>query len=295
MELVHTTNFEGIELPYPVRRGKVRDIYELDEHLLIVATDRISAFDVIMDEPIPEKGHVLSEISKFWFDKTQHIIKNHFVTSNVDEYPEIFRRFKSQLEGRSMLVKKCKPLAIECIVRGYIAGSGWKEYKKSGTVCGIKLPDGMLEFSRFEKPIFTPSTKAEVGHDENISVEKAGEIIGKELIKQVEEVSLALYNFGAEYLEKNGIILPDTKFEFGMDENGELILIDEALTPDSSRFWAKSEYAPGKPQLNFDKQILRDYLDSLDWNKQPPAPKLPQEIIDRTYSKYQEALKLIVH
>ena len=295
MDIVHTTEFKDLNLPFPVRRGKVRDIYELEDHLLIVATDRISAFDVIMDEPIPEKGKVLSDISVFWFEKTKHIIGNHFVSNIVADYPEIFHKYEEQLRGRSMLVKKCKPLPVECIVRGYIAGSGWKEYKKSGTVCGIKLPENLQEFSRIGDPIFTPSTKAEVGHDENISYEKAGELVGEELIKKVKDVSLALYNFGAEYLEKNGIILPDTKFEFGIDENNELILIDEALTPDSSRFWDAAEYAPGKPQLNFDKQILRDYLESLDWNKQAPPPTLPREIIDKTYAKYQEALKLIVH
>ncbi|MBI5324830.1 MAG: phosphoribosylaminoimidazolesuccinocarboxamide synthase [Ignavibacteriae bacterium] len=291
MAIVYKTEFAEIKEP---RRGKVRDIFELDKYILIVATDRISAFDVIMNEPIPGKGKILSRISSTWFDMTKHIVKNHFLSNNVDDYPEEFRKYKEQLDGRSMLVKKCKPLPIECIVRGYVAGSGWKEYKQNQTICGIKLPDGLLEFSKLPKPIFTPSTKAEVGHDENISPEQAKDLIGKDLGDKIEDLSVKLYKFGAEYLEKNNIILADTKFEFGTDENGELYLIDEALTPDSSRFWLKEEYAPGKPQINFDKQVLRDYLESLDWGKQPPPPKLPSEIIEKTLDKYKEAYKRIV-
>lgn len=295
MAIVYKTEFDNLKIPHKIRRGKVRDIYELDDSLIFVATDRISAFDVVMDSAIPEKGRVLSLISAFWFEKTKHLIKNHFISNNVDDYPEDFRQYREQLEGRSMLVKKCSPLPIEAIVRGYIAGSGWKEYKKSRTVCGIELPEGMQEFSRFEKPLYTPSTKAEEGHDINISYEEASKVIGEELNAKVSKASLDLYNFGAEFLERRGIILPDTKFEFGLDENNELILIDEALTPDSSRFWDKSVYQPGKPQLNFDKQILRDYLESLDWNKQPPPPPLPGEILAKTTEKYLEALKLIVN
>mgnify|MGYP000884182202 CR=1 FL=1 len=295
MAIVYKTDFRDLRIPHTVRRGKVRDIYEMEDSILFIASDRISAFDVVMDDAIPEKGKVLSVISAFWFEKTQHIIKNHFISNNVDDYPEDFRKYREQLEGRSMLVKKCRPLPLEAIVRGYIAGSGWKEYKKSKTVCGIPLPDGLQEFSKFSEPLYTPSTKAEEGHDINISYEEASKIVGDEMNAKVSKASLDLYNFGAEYLEKRGIILPDTKFEFGLDENNELILIDEALTPDSSRFWDKSVYQPGKPQLNFDKQILRDYLESLDWNKQPPPPPLPQEIITGTTEKYLEALRLIVN
>lgn len=291
MSIVYKTDLPGVLEP---RRGKVRDIYEMDKYILIVATDRISAFDVIMNEPIPEKGKILSQISLSWFNRTKHIIRNHFISNNVSDYPSEFQKYKEQLEGRSMLVKKCKPLPIECIVRGYVAGSGWKEYKVSNTICGIPLPEGLLEFSRIPEPIFTPSTKAEVGHDENISPEQAAKMIGKELADKIADVSIELYKFGADFLEKNNIILADTKFEFGTDENGDLCLIDEALTPDSSRFWLKEEYAPGKPQINFDKQVLRDYLESLDWNKQPPPPKLPQEIIERTLEKYKEAFRRIV-
>ncbi len=292
MKAVYRTNFLDINEP---RRGKVRDIFELENYLLIVATDRISAFDVIMEQPINEKGKILSGISSFWFEKTNHLIKNHFISNKVEDFPVEFHKYREELEGRSMLVKKCKPLPIECIVRGYVAGSGWKEYKKNGTICGIKLPGGLLEFSRLPEPIFTPSTKAEEGHDENISNEKAAELIGKEMAEKIADISIKLFKFGSEYLENNDIILADTKFEFGLGDNGELLLIDEALTPDSSRFWLMEEYAPGKPQTNFDKQVLRDYLESLDWNKQPPPPVLPDDIINKTLDKYREAYHRIVH
>lgn len=284
------TDFNDIKL---VRRGKVRDVYDLGESLLFVATDRISAFDVIMSEPIPEKGKILTAISKIWFDITRHIIPNHFITSNVDEFPEVCKKYADELGGRSMIVSKCKPLAVECIVRGYVAGSGWKEYKKSSTICGIQIPEGLREFERLPEPIFTPSTKADEGHDENIGFDQAVEILGAEIAETVKNASLALYSFAAEYLEARGIILADTKFEFGISEDGSIILIDEALTPDSSRFWLKENYAPGKPQTNFDKQILRDYLESLDWNKQAPPPHLPDEIITGTLDKYQMALEMI--
>ncbi len=289
---IFKTNFEDLKL---FRSGKVRDVYEFDDSLLIVASDRISAFDVIMNDPIPGKGEILSKISVFWFDITKSVIPNHFITNNVEEYPEVCRKYASELKGRSMLVKKCKPLAIECIVRGYITGSGWKEYLKQGTVTGIPLPSGLVEFQQLPEPIFTPSTKAEEGHDENISFDKAADIVGKEIAEQVRDTSIALYKFGAEYLEKNNLILADTKFEFGLDENNNLILIDEALTPDSSRFWQKDVYQPGKSPVQFDKQILRNYLLSLDWNQKPPAPKLPDEVITKTGEKYQEALDMIVH
>ena len=291
METVYSTNFEGLKLKH---RGKVRDIYELDEHILFVASDRISAFDVIMNEPIPKKGVLLSKISLFWFEKTKHIIPNHVVSSNVEEYPEECHPYAKELEGRSMLVRKCKPLPIEFIVRGYVAGSGWKEYKQSRTICGIPLPDGLLEFSKLEEPIFTPSTKEDVGHDENINFEKSIEFIGQETAEKLRDIAIELYKFGRDYLEENSIILADTKFEFGMLENGEIILIDEALTPDSSRFWLKETYAPGQPQVQFDKQVLRDYLEQLTWDKTPPPPPLPAEVIGRIIDSYQEAYSRIV-
>jgi len=292
MGTIYRTNFQDLKL---FRSGKVRDVYEFEDSLLIVASDRISAFDVIMNEPIPGKGEMLSKISMFWFSKTKSIIPNHFISNDVDEYPEVCKKYSEQLRGRSMLVKKCKTLAIECIVRGYITGSGWKEYLKKGTVTGIPLPSGLLEFQQLPEPIFTPSTKAEEGHDENISFDKATEIVGKDIAEKVRDFSIALYKFGANYLEQNNLILADTKFEFGLDEEGNLILIDEALTPDSSRFWQKDVYQPGKPPVQFDKQILRNYLLSLDWNQKPPAPKLPEEILNRTAEKYKEALNMIVH
>jgi len=292
MGTIYRTNFQDLKL---FRSGKVRDVYEFEDSLLIVASDRISAFDVIMNEPIPGKGEMLSKISMFWFSKTKSIIPNHFISNDVDEYPEVCKKYSEQLRGRSMLVKKCKTLAIECIVRGYITGSGWKEYLKKGTVTGIPLPSGLLEFQQLPEPIFTPSTKAEEGHDENISFDKATEIVGKDIAEKVRDFSIALYKFGANYLEQNNLILADTKFEFGLDEKGNLILIDEALTPDSSRFWQKDVYQPGKPPVQFDKQILRNYLLSLDWNQKPPAPKLPEEILNRTAEKYKEALNMIVH
>ncbi|MFC2129815.1 phosphoribosylaminoimidazolesuccinocarboxamide synthase [Bacteroidota bacterium] len=292
MSTVFKTNFENLKL---FRSGKVREVYEVENYLLIVAADRISAFDVIMNDPVPGKGEILSEISAFWFNKTISIIPNHLLSTNVDEYPEVCRQYKEQLHGRSMLVKKCTPLAIECIVRGYITGSGWKEYKKSGTVTGIPLPEDLVEFQQLPEPIFTPSTKAETGHDENITFEKAAEIVGFDNAAKIRDVSIELFKFGSEYLEKNNLILADTKFEFGIDENGNLLLIDEALTPDSSRFWLKDTYEPGKLPVHFDKQILRDYLLTLDWDKKPPAPKLPDDVLKLTAEKYIEALRMIVH
>lgn len=292
MATMYESNFKNLKL---LKKGKVREVYEIDNNLLIVASDRISAFDVIMNDPIPNKGEVLTQITSFWFEKTKEIIPNHILTTKVDEYPQVCSEYKQQLENRSMLVKKCEPLAIECIVRGYITGSGWKEYQKNGTVTGIPLPDGLIEFQQLPEPIFTPSTKADVGHDENISFNQAKDIIGQDLAKKVKEYSLELYRFGADYLSQNNLILADTKFEFGIDENQQLILIDEALTPDSSRFWQKDVYQPGKTPIHFDKQILRNYLLSLDWDKQPPAPELPREIMNKTAEKYNEALKLIVH
>ncbi len=291
METVHSTKFENLNLKH---RGKVRDIYDLGEYLLFVASDRISAFDVIMNEPVNGKGAILSGISKFWFGKTQDIIANHFVTDDVNEYPDECKPYASALEGRSMLVKKCKPLAVEFIVRGYVAGSGWKEYKKSETICGIPLPGGLQEFEQLPEPLFTPSTKADVGHDENINFEQAAEILGQETAEKLRDVALDLYKFGRDYMNEHGIILADTKFEFGELENGDIILIDEALTPDSSRFWLKETYAPGKPQVQFDKQVLRDYLETLDWDKNPPSPALPDKVINDIITSYKEAYNRIV-
>lgn len=291
MKLMLKSDFKNLKL---INVGKVREVYEVEDKILFVTSDRISAFDVIMDQPIPNKGAILSAISAFWFEKTKNIVKNHFITNEVAKYPQACQEYASELEGRSMLVKKCKPLPIECIVRGYVAGSGWKDYKKTGKICGIEIPSGLQEFEKLPEAIFTPSTKASEGHDENISFEQAAGIIGKEKADKIKEYSLALYKFAAEYLLSKGLVLADTKFEFGEDENGEIILIDEALTPDSSRFWLLEDYAPGKPQMNFDKQVLRDYLESIDWNKMPPPPVLPDEIINKTSEKYEIARERII-
>lgn len=289
MATLTQTNFETLKL---FRRGKVRDVYELGDKLLIVTSDRISAFDVVMPNPIPYKGEVLTRISKFWFDQTTDICPNHYLTMNTAEYPAECKPFIGDLEGRSMLVQKTEPLPVECIVRGYITGSGWSEYQKTKSVCGIALPDGLKESDKLPEPIFTPSTKADVGHDENISFDKVVSMLGKKLADALRETSIAIYKHAAIYAEKKGIIIADTKFEFGL-RDGHLILIDEALTPDSSRFWPKDQYEPGKGQPSFDKQFLRDYLLSIKWNKTPPAPELPQEIIQRTSEKYREALRVL--
>ncbi len=276
-----------------VKRGKVRDVYEVDGNLLIVASDRMSAFDVVMDDPIPDKGRILTEISIFWFEKLRPVVENHIISTNPDEYPEKCRKYRSELKGRSMLVKKAIPLPVECIVRGYVSGSGWLEYQAKGSICGINLPKGLEESGRLPEPIFTPSTKAEGGeHDENISFESAIDILGIETAEEVRDLSLRIYEFGRKLAYEKGIIIADTKFEFGF-ENGRLILIDEVLTPDSSRFWPMDSYNPGGPQKSFDKQYLRDYLNGLEWPKKPPPPKLPPEIIERTRDRYIEALKRI--
>ena len=285
--IVMQTNFADLKL---VNRGKVRDIYDLGEHLLIVTSDRISAFDVIMNEGIPNKGFVLTQISKFWFEKMTDIIPNHIVAMEVDEFPAATHKYRDQLAGRSMLVKKASPLPVECIVRGYVSGSGWKEYKTTGSICGIELPAGLVESQQLPEPIFTPSTKAELGeHDENISFEKTIELCGRDLAEQVRSATLAIYNRARGLADARGIIIADTKFEFGIYED-KLIWIDEALTPDSSRFWPKDLYRPGGPQPSFDKQFLRDYLETLDWGKKAPAPLLPEEIVRKTGEKYMEAL-----
>jgi phosphoribosylaminoimidazole-succinocarboxamide synthase len=282
------SDFKGLDL---VKRGKVRDIYDVDDKLLIVATDRMSAFDVVMDDPIPDKGRILTSISIFWFNQLAPIVENHIISTHPAEYPESCQKYRDQLEGRSMLVKRAKPLPVECIVRGYISGSGWQEYKSGGSICGIPLQEGLVESEKLPTPLFTPSTKAEKGiHDENISFERAKEILGKEIAEKVRALSLKIYEFGRELAGQKGIIIADTKFEFGF-ENGDLILIDEVLTPDSSRFWPMDAYSPGGPQKSFDKQYLRDYLNSLDWPKEPPPPKLPPEVIEKTRDKYIEALE----
>jgi phosphoribosylaminoimidazole-succinocarboxamide synthase len=284
------TDFPGLKL---VARGKVRDIYDLGEALLLVTSDRISAFDVIMNEPIPDKGFVLTEISSFWFRRMEDIVKNHIISTDVADFPAVCRPYVDLLRGRSMLVKKARPLPVECIVRGYVSGSGWKEYQSSGSICDIQLPPGLKESDRLPEPIFTPSTKAELGtHDENISFERMVELCGRELAEQARDYTLKIYGRARELAEQKGIIIADTKFEFGVHD-GELIIIDECMTPDSSRFWLKESYQPGGPQPSFDKQFLRDYLESLDWNKTAPAPPLPAEIVSKTAQMYREALSRI--
>lgn len=283
------TDIPGVIL---VNRGKVRDIYDAGEYLVIVTTDRISAFDVVMKEAIPYKGMVLSQISKFWFEKTRHIIDNHFITDQVSDFPAPFNRFEETLRGRAMLVKKTNPYPVECIVRGYLAGSGWKEYQKSGTLHGTRLKKGLQNSSRLPTPRFTPSTKAESGHDINISFKQLAPIIGASASTRLRKLSLELYKFGAAEAEKKGIIIADTKFEFGL-LGRKTYLIDEALTPDSSRFWQKAQYEPGKNQPSLDKQFLRDYLETLNWNKTPPAPFLPEEVVSKISDKYLEIFEII--
>ena len=290
MNPMQTTNFPTLTL---FRRGKVRDVYDLGDVLLIVATDRISAFDVVMDTPITGKGAILTALSSFWFDKTTHIIKNHIISTNPVEYPKECLPYLDQLQGRSMLVVKTKPLPIECVVRGYLAGSGWKEYQSTSTICGITLPPGLSESQQLPSPIFTPATKAEEGHDENITLVEAIHLCGESAL-QAKDISMKLYDFAYQYAAKRGIILADTKFEFGIDSHGELILIDEALTPDSSRYWLQESYHIGKTQENLDKQVLRDYLETLDWNKQYPSPPLPNEIVQAISEKYQLALDYLI-
>jgi len=286
--VIRETHFPNLTL---INRGKVRDIYEVEDALLIVATDRMSAFDVVMDDPIPDKGKILTKISLFWFEQTSSIVNNHLITANPDEYPESCRPYKDYLFDRSMLVHKAKPFPVECIVRGYISGSGWLEYQDRGSISGVPLPEKLKESDRLAEPIFTPSTKAEVGiHDENISYDDAVNIVGEDIAKKMKEISLQIYQYGRDFASKNGIIIADTKFEFGLADN-TFMLIDEILTPDSSRFWPMDEYMPGRAQKSFDKQFLRDYLNSLEWPKKPPPPKLPAEIVQTTRDKYLEALE----
>lgn len=274
-----------------VRRGKVRDVYAAGDALILVATDRISAFDYVLGSGIPDKGRVLNQLSAFWFTRTGHIVTNHLLTTDVAEYPASARRFASQLEGRSMLCRPTTPLPVECVARGYLSGSGWKDYKATGEVCGITLPKGLRESDRLPEPIFTPATKAESGHDENISEAAAAEVVGAELLARLKKLTLDLYQHGVAHAESKGIILADTKFEFGLADSGELLLIDELMTPDSSRYWPKDTYAPGGPQPSFDKQYVRDYLESIKWNKQPPVPSLPDDVVANTRAKYLDAYR----
>ena len=284
---VYETDIPDLNL---MKRGKVRDMYDLGDTLLMVATDRLSAFDVIMPDPIPDKGKILTQISLFWFEAMESIVKNHVISSRVDDFPEVCRPYTDLLEGRSILIQKCEPLPVECVVRGYISGSGWKSYQNSGSICGIELPEGMKESEMLPEPIFTPSTKAELGlHDENIDFEAAAAQIGDSLAEKARDLSLAIYQKGAQLADQRGIIIADTKFEFGL-VGGKLILIDEVLTPDSSRFWPKDTFLPGGAQKSYDKQYVRDYLISINWPKQPPAPKLPAEVIAGTRQKYLDAL-----
>ncbi|MBT8356571.1 MAG: phosphoribosylaminoimidazolesuccinocarboxamide synthase [Desulfobacterales bacterium] len=272
------------------KRGKVRDVYDLGDTLLMVATDRISAFDVVMPDPIPDKGKILTQISLFWFDIMKSLLNNHIISSKTEDYPEECKKYAEILDGRSMLVKKTNPLPVECVVRGYISGSGWKSYQNDGTICGIKLPDGLRESEKLNEAIFTPSTKEEVGtHDVNIDFAEAANLIGKDIAEKVKSLSLEIYQKGSNFANEKGIIIADTKFEFGLIED-EIILIDEVLTPDSSRFWPKDTYRHGGSQESFDKQYLRDYLLSINWDQKPPAPPLPEEVIKNTRDKYIEAL-----
>ncbi len=287
--IVMETKLEGAQF---LRRGKVRDIYEYDDYFLIIASDRVSAFDVVLPTGIPDKGRVLTQISIYWFSQMKDIVENHLIATEIKDFPEPLKKYGDILEGRTMLVKKAKPLPVECIVRGYLSGSGWKEYRKNGTVCKIKLPEGLVESSRLEKAIFTPSTKAEEGHDVNISFEEMKKIVDPALAEKLKELTLNIYEKARDIAEKKGIIIADTKMEFGM-AGDKIILIDELLTPDSSRFWSIKNYEPGKGQDSYDKQIVRDYLLTLNWDKTYPAPELPPEIVQKTADRYREILKII--
>ena len=274
------------------RRGKVRDVYEIDDRLLIVATDRISAFDYVLGSGIPDKGKVLTQLSGFWFERMGDLVPHHLISTDVDEFPAAARAHADQLRGRTMLVRRTDPIPIECVARGYLSGSGWKEYQQSGCVCGIELPRGLRESDRLPQPIFTPATKADTGHDVNISEGEAGRLVGEDLIARLKQLTLQIYSRGVAHAESKGIIIADTKFEFGMAD-GEIVLIDEVLTPDSSRFWPRDQYEPGHGQPSFDKQFVRDYLEAIKWNKQPPVPALPDEVIQKTREKYVEAFRVL--
>jgi phosphoribosylaminoimidazole-succinocarboxamide synthase len=282
------TALSGLAL---VRRGKVRDLYDCGDALVIVATDRISAFDYILGSAIPDKGRVLTQLSAFWFARTTQLVANHVISTELRDYPAVAAAHGELLAGRSMLVRKTRPLPIECVARGYLSGSGWKDYKTTGAVCGMQLPGGLVESDRLPEPIFTPATKAESGHDINIAESDAASLVGQELLARLKELTLALYAHGVKHAESCGIILADTKFEFGLTDAEELLLIDEMMTPDSSRYWLQDAYRPGGPQPSFDKQFVRDYLESIHWNKQPPVPSLPPDVVQRTREKYLEAYR----
>lgn len=289
VQTLGATNFQEVDF---LKRGKVRDVYDLDDRLLIVSTDRISCFDVVLPTGIPAKGEILTRLSLFWFELTKDIIPNHFVTAQVEDYPQELRSLADILRGRSMIVKKARVVPVECIVRGYLSGSGWKEYQKNRSVCEIPLPPGLKASSRLPEPIFTPSTKEDVGHDVNVSIRYVENELGKEVTQKLRSASLALYERASRYAETRGIIIADTKFEFGIYDDG-IILIDEVLTPDSSRFWPKDNYHSGGPQPSFDKQFVRDYLETLDWDKSPPGPELPEYIVQKTSDKYLQALTML--
>jgi phosphoribosylaminoimidazole-succinocarboxamide synthase len=282
------TRLNGIA---PHRAGKVRDIYDLGDTLLLIATDRISAFDYVLGSGIPDKGKVLTQLSAFWFDQTRDIVPNHVLETDVRRFPREVQSHTDMLAGRSMLVKKTNPVPVECVARGYLSGSGWKDYVANGTVCGIALPAGLRESDRLPEPIFTPATKATSGHDVNISEEEAGRVVGAPLMKKLRALTMELYAFGSAHAERCGIILADTKFEFGLTPSGDILLIDEVMTPDSSRYWPRDQYQPGRPQTSFDKQFVRDFLEQIRWNKQPPVPALPDDVIARTRDKYLEAYR----
>ncbi|MCP4652511.1 MAG: phosphoribosylaminoimidazolesuccinocarboxamide synthase [Candidatus Omnitrophica bacterium] len=287
--MVYQTDYKDVNV---FKKGKVRDVYEIDDNLLLIATDRISCFDYILPTPIPNKGKILTKISLFWFSFLKDVVENHLISSHVEDLPPALSEHRDDLIGRIMIAKKCEVIPFECVVRGYISGSGWKEYQQKGSVCEIKLPEGLKQSDKLESPIFTPATKADAGHDENVGFDYMASQIGLGLAEQLRDLSIAIYKKAAEYADSKGIIIADTKFEFGLF-NGKVILVDEVLTPDSSRFWPKSTYSPGGPQASFDKQFVRDYLESINWDKQPPAPELPDEIVSKTEDKYREALNLL--
>ncbi|UCD14793.1 MAG: phosphoribosylaminoimidazolesuccinocarboxamide synthase [Candidatus Omnitrophota bacterium] len=287
--MINKTDLRGVKL---FKKGKVRDVYQLDDKLLIVATDRISCFDVVLGTPIPDKGKILTKISLFWFSFLKEVVENHLVSADIGGLPSCLHKYEGILRDRFMIVKKCEVVPFECVVRGYISGSGWKEYKTGNSICGQRLPPGLRESQKLEQPLFTPATKAEAGHDENVSFQYMKDKIGAELADKIKNISFAIYEKAALYAQGKGIIIADTKFEFGI-YNGKVILVDEVLTPDSSRFWPKDDFAVGRPQASFDKQFVRDYLESTGWNKQPPAPSLPSEIVDKTKEKYREVLRLL--
>ncbi len=298
MDAIFETNLPGIER---YARGKVRDVYAAGEYLVIVATDRLSAFDCVLPTPIPDKGRVLTAMTLFWLEELRETVPNHLVSANVADYPREFHPYRDQLEGRSMLVHRARMLPVECVARGYVSGSGWKDYRREGSICGIPLPKGLQESGRLLKPLFTPASKAQSGHDENISFETVAGQIGEPLAARIRDLTLQLYNHAAKYAETRGIIIADTKFEFGFVGDGShagshaerLVLADEVLTPDSSRFWPRASYRPGGPQPSFDKQYVRDYLESIHWDKKPPAPALPDDVIARTGEKYREAYRVL--